>query len=800
MLKIFLKNILRGLLKDRLYSLINILGLAIGVACFSFIALWVVDELSYDNFIPDADRVYRLVVDSEAGGATRQLAVTSAPMAVTIAREIPEVEKAVRFTISRPTLRNVEDNKAFRDLFSFTDQEAISVLGLEFITGDPATALNAPGSLILTREMAEKYFGKIDVVGKSLLFSGGVMMRPDERDYKITGVIEDFPDNSHLNINFLASSSTIDQIAPDIFQNWDWYFSYSYLKLKSGADARIVESKLPDIINRYLSEKDAATTQLRLQPVTDIHLHSALMFDTQNNDITNVYLFSAIAFLIILIGCVNFMNLATARSLKRSKEVGVKKVFGAERKHLIYQFLGESVLTSFIAVLIAIGLIEMFLPQFNELAQKELSVHYWDRLSILPLLVGLAITLGLVAGSYPAFFLSAFKPLKVLSGASGRTTSGNSGDAVLRKGLIIFQFVISIVLVIGTEIVHNQLEFVRNKKLGFDKEQVVWVRTRQVENFESFKNTLLSNPGIKSLARASSLPSGQTVRYSYRTDQMTPEELNTAYTYSVDYDYFDLMDMQMVAGRGFSKEFGTDSAKFVINESAVTLLGWNEPHEVIGQSLHREDSISGTIIGVVKNFNFRTLRQEVEPLIINVEPQRHNLALIKLTGGDIPATLEFIKETYRKFFPERPYQATFLEETIENQYRAEMQLGEIFSYFAFLAILIACLGLFGLSTFSAEQHTREVGLRKVLGASVPSIMLLLSKDFSRLVGIAFVIGCPLAYYFMQKWLADFAYRTPISMLTFLYAGVLALAIALISVSYNAIRAATANPIDSLRYE
>lgn len=804
MFKTVLKTIFRGLLKDRLYSAINIFGLAVGVACFTLIALWVVDEMSYDRFYPTPERIYRLAVDNELSGAIQQYAVSSAPMALTMAREIPEVEMGMNFVISGPTLRNVADNKTFGgDRFSFTQPAAVDMFGLRFIAGNAETAFEAPESIVLTQEMAEKYFGTTDIIGKTLQFTGRVMTRPDEREYRVTGVIENFPPNSHLTIDFLASAATLDIIVPEIVQNWDWYFSYSYVKLQQGADRKVVESKLPDMVNRYLPKESAAITRIWLQPVTDIHLHSVLLFDTRNGDIASVYLFAAIAILIILIACVNFMNLATARSLKRSKEVGVKKVFGADRKQLIWQFLGESVFTSFIAVLISIGLIQIFLPQFNELAQKELTVQYWGRYSILPFLLGLVVVLGLLAGSYPAFVLSAFKPIKVLRGASGRTTAGSAGDAVLRKTLIVLQFVISIGLIIGTQIVQNQLEFIRNKKLGFDKEHVVSLRTaasQRSDRYNSFRHALLSNPGILAFARSSSLPSGQTIRYSYRSDKMTPEKQNSTYTYSVDYDYFNLMGFEMVAGRSFSRAFATDSAAFVLNESAVTDLGWSNPEAALGQPLRREDGVNGTIIGVVKNFNFMTLRREIQPLVLSVDPSAYNFGLVRLAGGDIPATLDFIEQTYRGFFPEQPFELSFLEETIENQYRAELQLGEIFKYFAFLAIFIACLGLFGLSSFSAEQHTREIGLRKVLGASVPGVMLLLSKDFSRLVGIAFVIGCPPTYYLMQKWLADFAYCQPISITTFLYAGTLAFVIALISVSYNAVRAATANPIDSLRYE
>ncbi len=797
MVKNFLKAAFRNLFKDKLYSLINILGLAIGVTCFVFIALWVLDELSYDRFLPNIDRLYRLAVDNEVNNTIQQYAVSSSPMTPAMAKEFPEVEKMFRLNISGPTLTNPETNEIFRgDAFAFTDPEAIEMLDLKFIAGDPSTALSSLNSVILTEEMATKYFGDADPIGKSLHFNGRPHTVPDERDYQVTGVIENFPKNSHFNINFLASYATLEHFASRVTQNWDWYFSYSYVLLQEGSDPRALEAKLPEMVNRNMPAESAAITRIWLQPVTDIHLRSNLMFDSNNGDIANVYLFSAIAALIILIACVNFMNLATARSLKRSKEVGVKKVMGAGRKQLIYQFLGESIITSLLAVIIAVGLMELLLPQFNLLAQKNLTVHYWGSQSILPGLLGLVVVLGLIAGSYPAFFLSAFNPMKVLKGASGRTTGGSG----LRKGLIVFQFAIAIVLVIGTQVVQEQLEYFRNKKLGFDQDQVVWLRLPSQENYESFRNTLLANAGIQRMARASGTPVGQTIRYGYRSEAMAPEDQNLIPTFSIDHEYANLLGLEMAAGRSFSREFGADSSAYVINESAVGLFGWQKPEQAIGQRLRREDAVEGEIIGVVKNFNFTSLRQEIEPLVMLADPSAYNLAFVKLAAGDIPATLEFIEQNYRTFFPGHPYQSSFLEQTLENQYRAEIQLGKIFTYFASLAILIACLGLFGLSSFSAEQHTKEIGVRKVLGASVSSIIVLLSKEFSRLVLVAFVVGCPLAYYCMSRWLSDFAYRIVISPPTFLLAGALALGIALISVSYNAIRAALTNPVESLRYE
>lgn len=800
----YLKTAARSLLMDKVVSIVNVVGLAVGVACFVFIALWVWHELSYDRFHPHADRLYRLAVDNKAEGAIQRYAVSSAPMAVTMAREFPEVEKAVRFTTTGPTLRNPEKNQSFRgDAFAFVNPGVVEVFAIKFIAGDPESALDAPNSVVLTQEMAEKYFGRSDPLGKRLQFTGRVMTVSDERDYQVTGVIENFPENMHRDFDFLASDATLSQIAPQIIQNWDWYFSYSYVRLQEGVSPAVVESKLPDLVQRYMPEETASKTRIWLQPVTDIHLHSNLLFDSPNGDITNVYLFSAIAILIILIACVNFMNLSTARALKRSKEVGIKKVLGAARKQLIYQFLTEAVITSLLSIVLAVGLIELLLPQFNLLSQKTLQVHYWGSDSILPALVALVIVLGLLAGSYPAFFLSAFKPVKVLQGASGKTTGGSAGHAGFRKGLIVFQFVISIVLVFATQVVHNQLEYVRNRKLGFDKEHVAWfvgVQSRHGFNYDTFRNTLLAHPGIIKVAQSSGLPVGQTIRYDYRSDAMTADALSLISTYSVDHDYADLLGLQMAAGRFFSNEFGTDSSAFVVNESAAAEFGWPDAKQAIGQQLRREDGLAGPIIGVVRNFNFTSLRQEIAPLVLSHDPGAFNVAFVKLRGGDIPATLDFIEKTYREFLPEQPYQMSFLDQTLNNMYQSEMQLGQLFRYFAFLAIMIACMGLFGLSSFSAAQHTKEIGVRKVLGATVPGILLLLSREFTRLVAIAFILGAPLGYFLMERWLSDFAYRIEMPLLAFVLAGGLTLVVALISVSYNAIRAALTNPVEALRYE
>jgi putative ABC transport system permease protein len=547
----------------------------------------------------------------------------------------------------------------------------------------------------------------------------------------------------------------------------------------------------------------AKVTKIRLQPVTDIHLHSNLIFDTANGEITNVYLFSAIAVLILLIASVNFMNLATAVSLKRSKEVGVKKVLGAGRKQLIAQFLGESLLTSLLAVIVAIGFIELLLPVFNQLAQKTLTIHYLGSDSVIPGMLVLAVFLGFFSGSYPAFFLSAFVPVKVLKGTPGASSSHSGSKAGLRKTLIVFQFAISIVLVIGTGVVYQQLDYVRHKKLGFDKEQMVWFRLptyREDINYDAFRDKLLQNPGVQMVARTSGLPDGFMVRHGYRSEGMSTEDVSMLPTFSVDEQYFDLLGLEIVAGRKFSQDFISDTTAFILNESAAAHFGWSDPQAAIGQNLHREDGKDGRVIGVMKNFNHASLRKKIEPLILNVDPATLGLVLVKLKPGSIPETLNFLESTFREFFPSQAYEFSFLEDSLNNLYRAEMQQGKIFGYFSFLAIFIACLGLFGLSSFSAEQRTKEIGVRKVLGASISSIILLLSKEFTRLVAIAFIIGCPLAYYLMNNWLSDFAYRINLTPPIFLLAGALALLIALVSVSYNAIKAALANPVESLRYE
>ncbi len=808
MFKNYLKIAFRNLLRHKMYSLINISGLAIGMACCILILLFVRDELSYDRFHENSDRIYRLTRTTKMGDNTFAVVHTASAMGPTLQQDYSAVEKVVRFWRMRSdVLLRFEENKFHEHGFYFADGTVFDVFTFPLKSGDPKTALQEPYTMVITEEMAEKYFGDADPIGK-------VISVDNNLDFKVTGVLSNIPRNSHFKFNFLASMASFEELASGYFKGLGAWFNngfYTYLLFQENHDIPGLEKQLPAFVHKYMSEsfsvvsKSAYELDLNLEPLTDIYLRSNLSNQVEAvSDIRYVYIFSVIAFFILLIACINFMILATARSTRRAREVGVRKVLGAFRPQLITQFVCESTLLSIIALSLSLGMVDLLLPFFNNLAGKALSMGYFSNAFTWIVIIGITLLVGLLAGGYPSFFLSAFQPVKVLSGAS---KPGSRGQPRLRKALVVFQFAISIALIVGTAIISNQLNFIQNKKLGFDKEQLVVMPIKSGsmrQRYETIKSELLQYPNVLAVTAASGLPGQRLPADSYPVFLEGKDgEDWVMRTTMVDHDYLETMEIKLTAGRDFSREFSTDaSAGFILNETAVKALGWDEP---LGKNITWEEggpngTKEGRIIGVIEDYHYQSLHKKIEPLVLHIQANRFSTIAVRIQMENISETLAFLEDTWRKFDPDGAFDYSFLDEDLTNKYESEIKLSKIFSYFSSLAIFIASLGLFGLASFTAEQRTKEVGIRKVLGATVANVVTLLSKDFVKLVLLANLIAWPIAWYVMNRWLQDFAYRIDIDWWVFALAGGLALVIALLTVSTQAVRAALANPVESLRYE
>jgi putative ABC transport system permease protein len=805
MFRNYLKVALRNLWKSKAFSAINILGLAVGLATCLLILLYVVDELSYDRYNEKADRIYRVNCDIKFGGGDLHLTVASDPMGPTLKKDYPQVEEFTRIYASQGAKLIKKGNEYINEPdVAHVDSTFFNVFTLPSLEGDTRTALNEPNTVVITESAAKKYFGTTHALGK--------VIEADKTAYKVTAVIKDIPRNSHFNLDFLFSMDNVEY-------GWNNFLSnnfQTYVVLKAGTDYKVFEKNFKNVIAKYVLpqakqlmhinsmedfEKAGNKLEYTLMPLKDIHLRSDRFPElSTNGNIQYVYIFSAVALFVMLIACINFMNLSTARSASRAKEVGIRKVLGTERKTLIMQFLVESTLTVFIAFLIAIGIASLVLPLFNDLAAKSLSIKSLLSREVLPVLIAFPFIVGALAGSYPALFLSRFQPVVVLKG------NVNTGlkKSHLRSVLVVFQFATSIVLIISTIVVYRQLHYIQTKNLGFNKDQILIINGTYAlgNNADAFKNEVLNMPGVSMGTFSSFLPvSSSRNDNTFSKDPVMDSKNGTdMQIWTIDYDYLKTMGMQIVRGRNFSKEFGSDSSAVLINETTAKVFGFDNP---IGKKIYTFDdnlkTISYTVVGVVKNFHFESLRQQIGPLCM-VLGKNIGLASFKVNAASIPALLKNIESRWKALAPGMPFSYQFMDDSFDNMYRAEQRVGTIAMIFSALAILIACLGLFGLSAFTAEQRTKEIGIRKVLGASVQGIVQLLSKDFIRLVLIAFIIAAPLAWYFMNKWLQDFSYRVNLNGWVFLGAGSIALLIALLTISFQAIKAALANPVKNLRTE
>lgn len=810
MFRNYLKIAWRNLTKYKFISFINLFGLTVGLTCCLLILTYILNEISYDKYNKDADRVYRVTRTfyNGNGDVALTLSTVSPPFGYYLPGDFPEIEKMTRLLKNGTTPLRYEDKLINEKNVFFADENLCDVFSVNVIKGNPRTALKEPFSIMLAEETAKKYFGDEDPINK-------VLRANNQFDVKVTGVYKAFPSNAHMHPNVLVSFNTLKDSAVygerNLQTNWGNNSFFTYIKLPQNYDVEKMKARFSSFLDKRMTGQYGANlpskfTKLDLQKLTDIHLHSHTDYEAEpNGDIKRVYIFSAIALFILLIACINYMNLSTARATLRAREIGIRKVVGARRKELVFQFLSESLLITWTAILIAFVLLYFFLPWLNRISEESLSVNQLFKWQVLVPLFLSPFVVGIIAGIYPALFMSSFQPSKTLKGLF----KVNGGNISFRKVLVVTQFAVSIVLIITTMIVIEQLHFMQRTALGYDKEHLVTMPyySQQNNQYESFRNSLLQNSGIKDLGRSSRIPTGRLLddmgASTSGADSMVPVKAEIRYV-AADYDFVPTYGVHMVAGRNFSRDYGTDTSNFIINEAAVKAIGWKSADQAVGKNF-KYGFITGHIIGVMNDFHFESLHQEIKPLVLIMPATQpgqsfYNSISVKISGSSVAVALDALKNAWQKYFPDLPYQYTFLDENFSKMYQAEQRQGTIFTTFACIAIVIACLGLLGLSAFTISQRVKEIGIRKVLGAQVSTIVALLSKDFLKLVGIAAIIAFPVAWIAMNKWLNDFAYRIAMPWWMFLLAAILAALIAFLTISYQAVKAATANPVKNLRTE
>ncbi len=797
-----LKITFRNILKNKGFNLVNIFGLSIGMMATIFISVWILDELSYDQFHEYADRIYRIDWQSD-NPQTR----TPHPMTYELVQDMTEVENAVSITpvwgdgMTRPMRTVKQGDLQFEESGIYAaDTTFFEVFSFPLLRGDPKTALKDVGGLVISNEMAGKYFGDTDPMGKMLIINFGM-----DIPFVITGVMENIPRNSHFHFDFLISYNSTKSQESGEFYEWSDFGHYNYILLSKNVSPDQLEKKLFDWVGQYREWTEGAeeeykngTIGFKLQPVTAIHLHSNIRWELENNgNIIYVYIFISLAIFIVLIACINFMNLSTARAAKRAVEIGLKKVVGANRSQLILQFYLESFMASFIAMIIGIIIFESLTPIFTTLTGKVFYLNYQDPINLFVLLL-FVIICTLLAGTYPAIVLSRFKPTNILKGIKVSTRT----PVNFRNILVIFQFAISTFLIIGTLVISSQLRYLKNQKLGLMSEQVLAIPIKDTliqVSYRSVKTELLKNNEILSISAVSNLPgknfNQNPIQWKGDDDHLNVSEL------SVDHDFFKTLGIQIKDGRSFSLDMESDEEfAFILNQEAADYFDWNSAIEQ--EVIWHDDEIerNGKVIGVVENFHFQSLHKNIEPLIIHLMPDVFNYFLVKISPSNVSESIAYLKESYESLDPNNDFTYFFLDDEFASLYQSEERIETIFSHFTLLSIFISCLGLFGLSAYDAERRTKEIGIRKVNGATIVNIVGLLSRDISRWVVIAFLIASPFGYFIMQNWLKNFAYQTSISFWSFLLAGSMVVLIGLIAVSYQAIKAAMRNPIESLRYE
>jgi len=775
MLKNYIKITWRNIRNNKIYSFINIMGLAVGMACCILILLWVQDELSFDKFHENYSDIYRTIPELQG----TKYSSNPLALAAVFKEQYPEVRQIARFC-SRYWLLKYGD-KIYNQSGALVDDDFLKIFTFPLIQGTPETVFASRDSIVLTERAAAKYFGTQDAIGQSLLIN-------NDAELTVTGVLKDIPKNSHLQFDFLASMRLMGERGDT---SWS-YEARTYALLEKNVSIQ----DFADKISGFVMEHDKRTNQkvvLHIQPLSKIHLYSLNSADP----IIYVYIFLTIAIAILIIACINFINLSTARSNTRAKEIGLRKVVGAEKADIIKQFIGESMILSALALLVALAVVYLFLPAFNNLAQKQLTLNIAGDVSTLFLLLGIIIFTGLASGSYPAFMLSSFRPVNVLK--KGRFQSG-SGGFVLRRVLVVGQFTATIVLIIGTIVMYKQLDYIRNKDIGLNRDHVVVISMNRDlrEGYRSFKNEIKQHPNVMNVTAARRLPTNIGHMNPVYWEGKGPADYVTMTDASVDYDYFETLGMQIIQGRSFSEEYATDRENYVLSEEAARITGLESP---IGKMFSCWED-EGKIIGIVKNFHASSLHNEIEPVIFTLSQRHgsHSYIFVKIRPDDVSATIAYLEKKAVEFAPSNLFEYSFLDDEFNRQYVSDQRRSDVYKYFTFLAIFVSCLGLFGMASFTAEQRTKEIGIRKVLGASIADIIILISRDFLILLCASNVIAWPIAYYLMDKLLNNYAYRTSLAAWVFIVSGMMAVFIALLTVCVKIVRVAHSNPADSLRYE
>nr|WP_281347219.1 ABC transporter permease [Xanthovirga aplysinae] len=810
MLKNYVKIAFRNLIKHKFYSIINIMGLAVGLTSCMLIFLWVQDELSYDKQHDDLNRLYRVYVSFNWENPYKQANIPSL-FAATLKEEFTEVEQAGRYKGLSSALLTFGENSFKVERFTYADSTLFQLLKLNFLEGSGKVALKDPNGIILNKSLAKKIFGKEEALGKILLLD-------HEKAMRVTGVFEDMPQNTHINFEAFASVQVMDE---PTYESWTGFNSFTYVKLREGVSPESLENRFKEEIVRkhyaplleewkgkswaeLMEEYGQAEISYHLEPVKDIHLYSKSDGPGSEEGIIFVYIFSTIALIILIIACINYVNLATARSADRAKEVGMRKVLGAYGQQLKGQFLAESLILSLVAFALALLFVEISLPAFNQLAQKSLLVNYTNNGLFWLVGSGLTLLLAILAGAYPAFYLSSFQPAAVLKGS---VKSGRKGGK-LRNLLVVMQFGVSIFLIVGTVVIYKQLSFVQKSDPGYDREQILVLQDPDLleSDINAFKQQVLENSLFKAASISGYIPVVNDYfgfsRNSY--EEEVSKESVVLNDFTVDLDYLGTYGMEMALGRFFSAEYGSDSTAVVINETAVKKYGLENPigARISGGYEFNEDYKQAPyfhIIGVVKDFNVGSLREEVKPLVMHLG-QNNRMMTFRFQGNQAKAAISYLEQKWKEMAPGQPFNYNFLDDTFDQLYRSEQQTGKMIATFSALAIFIACLGLFGLAAFTAEQRKKEIGVRKVLGSSTKGIVLLLSKDFAKLILISFIIASPIAWYVMNDWLQGFTYRISIGIGVFLIAAGLSFFVAWLTMSFHAIKAATDDPVNSIRYE
>ncbi|UCE42101.1 MAG: ABC transporter permease [Candidatus Aminicenantes bacterium] len=800
MFKNYLKIAFRNILKQKLFSFITVIGLAVGITCCLLIMLHVKQELSYDSFYTNADKVYRIGHKVIRPTRTSISAASPAPLAPALEAEYPEIEHITRVYFDSQVLFEYEEKQIYEDRVIYADPEFFDVFPFPLLEGDPSHLLDSPQSMVITASMAEKYFGDEDPIGKALQVN-------KQQNVMVTGVMEDVPVDSHYHFDFVISFLARNEQNFGLWLNlWTGFTTlYTYAVLPEDINIEDFQARIEDIITRHSGKRPDVERKTFLQPLKSIYLHSHLEDEIEtNNFVSNLVILSTIAFLILIIACINYMNLSTAQSSKRAREVGMRKVLGAQRYQLIKQFMGESILLTLVAMFISITTVELLMPAFSSLVGKPVDFQYGENILFLTGFFFVALVIGVLSSVYPAVFLSRHQPIKTLKGIkeAAKTTFG---QIFFKRSLVVIQFVVSILLIVCTLIINQQLKYMRTAHLGFDKAHTLTVPIQSEsgrKQYETIKNELMTYPGVVGATACLRAPISGNVIVTYGIpESLAREQAFHVYHNFVDMDYMDNFGIQLVAGRKFSREFATDIKEaYIVNEATVRKSGFASADEAINKRFRTGMGIQGTIIGVMRDFHMSSFHEEIEPMILSFDPEYFWEINIKIKSDDLPGTLASVEKTFKSFLPEYPFNYSFLDEDIDALYLGEEQTGKIIRTFSFIAILIACLGLFGLAAFAAEKRTKEIGVRKVLGATSSNIMVLLSTEFTRWILLANILAWPIVYFAMNKWLQGFAYRIIIRPWPFVLGALLSFAIAMMTVSYQAIKSGVSNPVDSLRYE